>query len=211
MNIPADTVPDKHDAKDTDMKSASSRNLYLALIHYPVVNKKGETIASAVTNLDLHDIARAARTYAVSSFYVVTPLEDQQLLVKKLILHWTEGGGGRYNPARRDALETVRIADSIEKVQADIRKERKREPRMIVTSARAYSGSLPFPAFRRILRDDRPCLLVFGTAWGISPDFISAADHILEPLKGNSDYNHLSVRSAVSVILDRLLGDREIV
>ncbi|MBT8351253.1 MAG: RNA methyltransferase, partial [Deltaproteobacteria bacterium] len=43
--------------------SKVSSNLYVALVHYPVVNKNGDVIASAVTNLDLHDIARAAKTY----------------------------------------------------------------------------------------------------------------------------------------------------
>ena len=32
-------------------------------------------------------------------------------------------------------------------------------------------------------------------------------DYILEPVQAGSDYNHLSVRSAVSIILDRLLGE----
>ena len=56
--------------------------LYVALIHYPVVNKNGETIASALTNLDLHDISRAAKTYGLEAFCVVTPLEDQKDLVE---------------------------------------------------------------------------------------------------------------------------------
>ncbi len=34
------------------------------------------------------------------------------------------------------------------------------------------------------------------------------ADFFLEPIKGPSDYNHLSVRSAVAIVLDRLLGER---
>jgi hypothetical protein len=32
------------------------------------------------------------------------------------------------------------------------------------------------------------------------------ADYILDPLAGAGTYNHLSVRSAVAIILDRLLG-----
>ncbi|MCP4687771.1 MAG: RNA methyltransferase, partial [Desulfobacterales bacterium] len=41
------------------MNALSTPNLHLALLHYPVVNKNGEPVASAVTNLDLHDISRA--------------------------------------------------------------------------------------------------------------------------------------------------------
>jgi hypothetical protein len=33
------------------------------------------------------------------------------------------------------------------------------------------------------------------------------ADYILEPIYGPGEYNHLSVRSAVAIILDRLLGE----
>ena len=60
-------------------------NLHVALLHYPVYNRQRQVIVSAVTNLDIHDIARAALTYGVKSFYVVTPLQDQQKLVKRLL------------------------------------------------------------------------------------------------------------------------------
>ena len=53
----------------------------VALVHYPVVNKNQEIIGSAVTNLDIHDIARAGRTFGVGTFYIVTPYQDQQKLV----------------------------------------------------------------------------------------------------------------------------------
>ena len=66
--------------------------------------KTAQMIASAVTNLDLHDIARACRTYGVNGYYVITPLEDQQVLVaadsQPLV---DRGKGGRTTPkgARR--------------------------------------------------------------------------------------------------------------
>nr|WP_246804284.1 RNA methyltransferase [Desulfosarcina cetonica] len=83
--------------------------LYVALIHYPVIDKNGQIIASAVTNLDLHDIARACRTYGVAGYYIVTPLEDQIRLVKRILDHWTTGAGARYNPKRHQALELIRV------------------------------------------------------------------------------------------------------
>jgi hypothetical protein len=58
------------------------------------------------------------------------------------------------------------------------------------------------------LQRGQPYLLVFGTAWGLAEPFISEADYILEPISGRTDYNHLSVRSAAGIILDRLLGTR---
>ena len=39
----------------------------VALVHYPIVDRRGDVVNTAVTNLDLHDIARTARTYGVPS------------------------------------------------------------------------------------------------------------------------------------------------
>lgn len=161
-----------------------------------------------MTNLDLHDIARAARTYGVRAFYVVTPLRDQQELVRRLLSHWLEGGGLQYNPARGEALKLIRIADCIETVKQEIQAQEDQRPETIVTCAKDHPGSLDFSRFREMLDKGQPYLLMFGTAWGIAPDFMAAADHVLEPVRGNTDYNHLSVRSAASVILDRVLGEQ---
>jgi len=181
-------------------------NLYVALTHYPVVDKRGDIITSAVTNLDLHDISRAVKTYGVKTFYVVTPLKDQQDLVQKIISHWTHGAGAVYNPARRSALELIRVKDTIADVVADIKDIENVDPKTVVTCARRYPSSTGYKEFRGILKSDRPHLLVFGTAWGLAKAFISEADYILEPILGPADYNHLSVRSAAAIILDRLLS-----
>lgn len=183
-----------------------SPNLYLALAHYPVVNKRGEIIASAVTNLDIHDMARAARTYGARALYVITPLEDQQSLVKTLVSHWTTGSGSVYNPTRCQALAMVCIQDTLEKAREDIALRGGGYPRTVVTSARNHSGGISLIRFRELLKTGNPYLMVFGTAWGLSQACMEEADHILEPIRGNTEYNHLSVRSATSIILDRLLG-----
>ena len=47
-------------------------------------------------------------------------------------------------------------------------------------------------------------MLLFGTAGGISPNLLDKADVVLEPLGGNFTYNHLSVRTAVAIFIDRL-------
>jgi hypothetical protein len=183
-------------------------NLYVALAHYPVVDKRGDIINSAVTNLDLHDIARAVKTYGVKSFYVVTRLVDQQSLVQKIISHWTEGAGAVYNPARRSALELIKVKSTIVDVAEDIKAIEKIYPKTVVTCARKYPASTAYKDFREILETDKPHLLIFGTAWGLAEPFISDADYILDPVMGPTDYNHLSVRSAAGIILDRLLGTR---
>ena len=181
-------------------------NVYVALMHYPVVDKNGDVIASAVTNLDLHDIARAAKTYGLKSFYVVTPLEDQRKLVARIISHWTTGIGATYNPKRRSALEIIRVRNSYAAVLEQIAATENNDPITIATCARKYPGSLSYEKFRDLLSNGQPYVLALGTAWGLAEEFISTADYVLEPIAGKTDYNHLSVRSAAAIMLDRLLG-----
>ena len=50
-------------------------NLYLGLVHYPIYNKNMQVIATAVTNFDIHDISRTARTYDVKKYFLIHPLE----------------------------------------------------------------------------------------------------------------------------------------
>ena len=182
--------------------------LYVALIHYPVVNKNGETIASALTNLDLHDISRAAKTYGLEAFLVVTPLEDQKDLVEKIISHWTTGIGAEYNPIRRSALELVRVFDSFPEALDRIAAAEGSYPITVATSARKYPASISDEKLRAMLTSGKPHVLILGTAWGLSEEFILKADYVLEPIAGKTAYNHLSVRSAAAIIFDRLLRQK---
>lgn len=181
-------------------------NLYLALVHHPVVNKNGDVIAAAVTNLDLHDISRAAKTYGVKGFYVTTRLIDQISLTKRIIGHWTSGAGADYNPARRSALELIRIKKSLGDVVSHIGEQEGVQPKTIATSARKFDNAIGYGKMRGLINNGKPHLLVFGTAWGLAEETIRQADYVLEPVRGQTAYNHLSVRSASSIILDRLLG-----
>jgi len=178
-------------------------------VHYPVVNKNGKIIASAVTNLDLHDISRSAKTYGVRVFYVVTPLSDQKELVEKIVLHWLEGPGARYNPKRREALELISIKDSLDEVIEHVRENTGDFPKTVVTSAGHSPRNISFKRFGEMLQDGTLYLLILGTGWGLSENFMAEADYVLNPILGNTDYNHLAVRSAAAVILDRLFGKRE--
>ena len=188
------------------MKNSSAANVTVALIHHPVVDKNGKTIAAAVTALDLHDIARSAKTYGAGAFYVITPLEDQQELVRRIIDHWVTGVGAQYNPDRQAALSLIRLQPSLQAMLRNLEDEHGARPRVIATSARKTGISLSYPDLAALARDDRPLVLLFGTAWGLAEDVMEAADHRLEPIDGDGDYNHLAVRSAVAIILDRLLG-----
>jgi hypothetical protein len=59
----------------------------VALVHHPVLDRRGDLVTTAVTNLDIHDIARAAKTYGAGCYYLVTPLVEQQRLVDRLLEH----------------------------------------------------------------------------------------------------------------------------
>ena len=181
----------------------------MALVHYPVVNKHGEIIASAVTNLDLHDISRSAKTYGVRSFYVVTPLSDQKELVEKIVSHWIEGTGATYNPKRKEALKLIVIKNSLNEVMEHIRQNGGYSPKTVVTSAGYSPRNISFKRFHEMLQDGSLYLLILGTGWGLSENFMAEADYVLDPVLGNTDYNHLSVRSAAAVILDRVFGKKE--
>ena len=167
--------------------------IYVALIHYPVINKNADIIASAVTNLDLHDISRAAKTYGVKRFYVVTPLTDQITLARRIISHWTNGAGAAYNPARRNALELIRIKESLADVAGHIFGLESTHPKTVATCARKHSAAISYAELRTLIKDEKPYLLVFGTAWGLAEETIHHADHVLEPVAGDTAYNHLSV------------------
>ena len=188
------------------MEEAHYSNIHLALVHFPVYNKPGEVVVSSVTTLDVHDISRVCRTFGVGNFYVVTPLKTQQELVERLIGHWMKGHGARYNPTRKEALLKTRVIKSLDAVVADVTEQCGKKPCVVVTGAKQVPNSIEFGTLRKQLQEGRPTLLVFGTGWGLEKNLIRNADHVLEPIEGNSGFNHLPVRGAIAIILDRLLG-----
>jgi tRNA (guanine37-N1)-methyltransferase len=192
-------------------QEAAKLRIDLALIHYPVLNKNQEIIGSAVTNLDLHDIARAAKTYGVDSLYVVTPYSDQQQLFQELLDHWIKGHGARYNPKRGEALSLVHICDDLDQLFTGVTEKWQQRPNVLATCARGKNSRIwPYHMVRQRLAHGECFLILFGTAWGLAHEAIEAGDGILPPICGLGDYNHLSVRSAAAIVLDRLLGERTI-
>lgn len=181
-------------------------SLYLALVHYPVTDKNGATIASAVTPIDVHDLARVSKTYGLKGVFVVTPLEDQRRIIKHLVAHWTEGYGAQYNPKRREALELIVLEATFEAAKARITQSEGAVPRVVTTSAKAGPETVTFSDLKQGLAGGRPHLLVLGTAWGLASQFMDGADARLEPLAGPARYNHLSVRAAAAIIVDRLMA-----
>jgi len=182
--------------------------VYIALLHHPMYNKRMDVVTTSVTNLDLHDIARAARTYNVDGFYVVHPSANQQELIAEILSFWQEGYGGSYNPDRKEAFKILHRVENLPEVIAEIEQATGQQPVTVATDARRYPNTISYRSLKeKIFSGDKVYLLLFGTGWGMEQSLMQQCDYILEPIAADSDYNHLSVRSAVSIIIDRLLGE----
>ncbi len=180
--------------------------VYIALLHYPVYNKEKRVVATSLTTLDIHDIARVSRTYGIKGYYIVQPIENHLWLANKLLSFWQSGHGREYNPKRWEALKLVKAVPYFEDALKDIEEKEGKKPKVVVTTARRYEKTVSYEFLREKIKREEPILICFGTGWGLTEEFISSADYVLEPVEGPTDYNHLSVRSAAAIILDRLLG-----
>lgn len=184
------------------------RPISVALIHWPVKDRAGNIVCTNVTNFDIHDIARASRTYGVQKYFIVNRMQEQLMFVSRVLDHWRVGTGSKYNPKRKTALGMVELKERLE----DVIRSFPVKPLVISTSAKDRGlKRLTFRELRQEIwesRAEQPILLVFGTGFGLDDSVFELCDGLLEPMKGASkdDYRHLSVRSAVSICLDRLLG-----
>ncbi len=184
------------------------RRCAVALVHHPVLDGQGAVVTTAVTNLDVHDLARSSRTYGCTDYFVAHPIAAQRELVTRIRDHWIDGSSGRRIPDRREALGVLRVVDSLDAAIAALGGREQVE--VWLTAARALGPVLSFASARaRLEGEGKAVLVVFGTGWGLAPAVVEAADALLEPIRpSRGDYNHLSVRSACAIALDRLLGAR---
>jgi hypothetical protein len=180
---------------------------YIGLIHGPVRSKEGTEITTSVTNLDIHDISRTARTFGYKKYFLVTPIKNQQEMVKKILGFWESDSGLIYNPDRKDALHMAQVIDSLEDAIAEITRLEGKKPCVVVTGANfeKYDGGEK-DLLQKLQSTGTPMFLIFGTGWGLTAPVTEQADFRLEPIFGQADdgYNHLSVRSAVAIYCDRL-------
>lgn len=182
-------------------------SVYCALVHHPVVDRRGEEVTTSVTNLDVHDIARSARTYGLRGYFVVNPIEAQHPVVQRIVDHWVSGAGTERFPERGEAIALVRVCLSIDDAIAAIEAEEGETPRLVVTSAKSGPDRSTYAEEAERLRaGSKPTLLLFGTGHGLSDRVLQRADVFLEPIVGPTDFNHLSVRAAVAITLDRLFA-----
>jgi hypothetical protein len=187
----------------------SEMNLYLGLVHHPIKNKNGEIVTTSVTNLDIHDISRSCRTFSVNNYFIISPLQAQKELVNRILGHWETDEASLYNPDRKDALSIARMVPSIDEAVSRIEQAEKRPPMIVVTGANFDEYGGDEAALKKQWEIDKPpILLLFGTGWGLASPIVEEADFKLTPIwsKANDGYNHLSVRSAVAIYLDRIMN-----
>lgn len=177
----------------------------IALVHHPVLDRRGDVVTSAVTNLDIHDLARLATTYNLSRYYLVTPAEEQQLLASRIIGHWQKGAGATYNPDRCQALDCLQVVSSFDDALSDWRSLVGPEGVALLTGA-SHKDGLDYPDAQS-LSAERPVMLVFGTGHGLAPELYTPERLCLAPVRAGK-YNHLSVRTAAAIMLDRLIGEQ---
>jgi tRNA (guanine37-N1)-methyltransferase len=181
---------------------------HLALVHHPVLDRTGAVITTALTNFDIHDLARSSLTYGLAGYHIVTPIASQRDKAAHIARLWIDDAQGEH---RARALQLVRTAESVEAVIAGLTAEHGLAPRVVATSARHDSfAAVPriSPAELRVSAgiDPAPLLILLGTGWGLADTMIPSVSRMLAPIEGVSDWNHLAVRSAGAVLLDRLFG-----
>ena len=192
--------------------SSDYPQMFVALLHFPVYNKARQVVATSLTTLNLHDLARLAATYGTPGCYVVTPLQRQRELARQMIVHWTQGYGATYNPTRAEALQHIQVVEHLEAVEQDILQRCGMAPRTIATDARQFPQCISYMALRQLIWQRRDAfLLLLGTGWGLAEEMMTQCEYILAPIYGLTPYNHLPVRVAAGIMLDRLLGHADAV
>jgi tRNA (guanine37-N1)-methyltransferase len=201
---------------DRKLHAPLAARTHIALVHHPVVDRTGKVVTTSLTNFDIHDIARSTLTYGLAAYHIVTPVTSQREKAEHIASLWLDetGVAARKPPvsgSRAGALALIRTAESIDLVIETLTADYGTPPVVVASSARSES----FPqALRRTpdeLRaeatfDPAPLLILLGTGWGLADSLIPVVSRMLAPIEGASDWNHLSVRSAAAILLDRLFG-----
>ncbi len=211
----------RHRLTDAEKKLAPPplhARTHLALVHHPVFDRTGKIVTTSLTNFDIHDLARSTMTYGLAAYHIVTPVTSQREKAAHIASLWLEDpdtkAAARKPPksgSRAGALALIRTADAIETVVAELTAEYGTAPLVVATSARSdsFPGAprrSPTELLAEASLDPAPMLLVLGTGWGLADHLIPSVSRLLAPIEGASDWNHLSVRSAGAILLDRLFG-----
>ena len=147
-------------------------------------------------------------TFGIDLCYIVTPLARQREIAEKLVDHWINGYGATYNPARGKALQKVKLVGSVDEMINHAGQEQ--APLIVGTSSRERPDKAITNEEVSLLAEEgqKPLIILFGTGWGLADEIVHRCDKMLVPIKGKGDFNHLSLRVALGIILDRIFGER---
>lgn len=186
-------------------------SLYVGLVHHPVLDRHGQTVTTSITGMDLHDIARTAMTYGVESYFMIEPFPSQREIAERMRRYWLDLDEPDDPTHRADAVARVRILSDLDE-SLDVISETAAEPPLLVATSAREQGrcEISYESLRvRIETDPKPVYILFGTGWGLASELLERTHGVLPPIVGPVTYNHLSVRAAAAVTLDRLRGRRE--
>ncbi len=182
--------------------------IYVAVLHYPMIGKDGRIVTTAVVNMDVHDIARTCRTYKIKKYYIVNNLPVQKQIITRVLSFWGSDFGRDYNSSRFEALKLVKMVSYYEDLIEEVTQIEGMAPLKVFTSARIRPNTISYDQMKKlVLNSEKPILFLFGTGQGMPQEILDTCEISLEPIRAVSDYNHLSVRSAVSITLDRVIGE----
>ena len=181
-------------------------NVYIALLHAPVYNKRHDVVTTCITGFDLHDIARSAVTFGVKKYFVVNPLPSQREFAQRIFEFWMDEDSLEFNWTRVEAFKLISIKATLDEAIEEISRAEGQKPQIIATSAKPRETVNSRELKVEIRKTNVPYLILFGTGWGMAEEVFARVDAVLEPIIGSGEYNHLSVRAATAIILDRLLG-----
>ena len=108
-----------------------------------------------MTNLDIHDISRSAKTFGFEKYFVITPVGEAAGFGQCTFGHWGEGGkSGDYNPDRSDALSQTCVLPSSAANQ--IIEETGLKP-IIALTGLILRNLMKLELAKKIKIDNRPC------------------------------------------------------
>jgi len=183
----------------------SPQRVFVALVHHPVYDRNRRIVTAAVSNLDIHDIARISRTFGLGGYYICTPVQAQRDHVRNVIGHWEQADEMAVS-RRKEALALIRTTPSLDDAIEDVGRACGGRPFVVATGAARRPRSQAAVEVRRRAEEVSALLVCFGTGWGLAEGVFGAADAVLEPIDAGSGYNHLPVRAAVAIVLERLLS-----
>jgi hypothetical protein len=178
--------------------------LYVALVHFPVKNRLGEEIASTLDVFDFSDLGRLSLAYPLANVLWINPLASQREAFDRMSAHANDP---ERDVESRGSFEKLKWFNTLEEARLWVEKDAGARAWTVATTALHRPDSVTFVQVRHALAQAKPVLLLFGKAWGLAPAVIASADAVLTPIDEGTGFNHLSVRTAVAIVVDRLLRD----